>query len=534
MAAGDGRGRFAAPGLPRLAALPGLGALLGLAGPLGLAALLGVAGPLRAAAPMAPANARIAVVGDDALVATVRAGLLGDGYTLWPGAAGATHTLRVARGRDGVVLTVEGDAPVRVEVAGEGSLALLEMLHRVPVLLRRTPPAETTEPETTEPAAARAERRLRVALSVRGVDDRDSASTTDRLVAALLSRDVAVAPWAAAAAHRLCVTAAGGQLALSWGPPRGSCDGRAIARPRDDPPLLIVDEALRLRDASQPEALVRGGSSTLEPFALDPPPSVPTAVGAAAATPAPDPRAPTGPAADLVGAPGTAREAAAPATPAAALPPGPAGPPALTSTMTPAAPTPAAPTPAAPTPAAPTPASPPSTTAPVNAERAAGGDAVGLRVALGALGSAGAPPGVQAAGLVGVAAAPWVTSGSFSLRPATVWLIDGALADGAWIAEVAPTAGLEVSWSAPAGEARAALLVGGLVHGWTYPQSDFGVTLSPALLVPLTARTALGATAVEATLLLGAARPIEHEVDGALVWSRGALFVGVFVGIDVL
>jgi hypothetical protein len=141
---------------------------------------------------------------------------------------------------------------------------------------------------------------------------------------------------------------------------------------------------------------------------------------------------------------------------------------------------------------------------------------------------------VQAAGLVGGAAAPLAGAGSVALRPAGLLLLDGAVTNGAWIAEVAPAAGLEVSWAAQAWGGRAALLAGGLAHSWVYPDSDAGASLSPALLLPLTAWTTLGTTAVEATVLAGAARSIEHRVDSVLVWNRGTLFVGVFVGVDGL
>jgi hypothetical protein len=135
------------------------------------------------------------------------------------------------------------------------------------------------------------------------------------------------------------------------------------------------------------------------------------------------------------------------------------------------------------------------------------------------------------AGALQLDAPPWARWGSVEAGPAALLLVDGAVAAGAGIAELGPTVGLALSHQQETWGGGIALLAGGLGHGWWLPESDSGAALSPLLLLPVSAHTTVLGATFEATLLLGAARPITHTVDDALVWTRGGLFAGAFVGL---
>jgi hypothetical protein len=498
-----------------------------------VAATLGFAG----SEPPAVRVALVDVDGSPALLSAVRAGLLADGITLWPAPREATHVLRLSRTARGAHVDIVGANLRSIDVDGDDAVAGLELLHRTAGALRRTLPAPVS-----------ATTRVRVALRLSG-PQRDG--FRDALLGALLDAGAALAPTGDPEAEFLCAATESRRVVLSWGSPSSGCNGRPVVRASDEPPVLLVAEALRLRDAA-PVTIVAGGAEPPPGLAPDEPPPGPPRDDAAtpppvtatttAAPPDPTTRAtpaipPVAPATATTTTPTTATTTTALDGGSAATAAPPVKP--TTTATTPTAPAPATTaTEPAPIPGSPAaPATPTTdtaslrTTSTTKTARTTADDSAHAVVAGGALVSGFSTVALQAAAAAAFVVPTAEVVDGFALGGGAVALVDGGAGEGGIYGEGALAVGPGAHLTVGPLDLDVVVGAGVLVHAWIFDGVDVGTSVMPVALAPLTFGVPLGDTRGTITLLAGASRPVEHRVDASTTWSRGALFGGLLLGV---
>ena len=458
---------------------------------------------------------------DPVLRGAVALALVEDGAVVVAGSAESAVLLRALSDGAGLQLATVGASERAATVAG-GAPALMELeaIHRALALVRATPP------RPAEPPAA-------IFLDV---DDRAAAVAAsprlaESLAAALLDASVPLAP-PAHAAERLCVVATASELTLSWGNSAARCDGRQVGVARAGlSPRGVVDDALRLRDAAAPPRPWRSGGAAVSGPAAS---STPTAT----ATPASAPLLKDGPGATALSATAssaTASSATAPIPTALAAPPSSA--PASTAPAS-TAPAPSAPASSAPASTAPASTAPVSTapvsTATVSTATVASPRRSARELAVDArVGALGRPLALDPLVELELRWLPWrgVAAGP------VVWLASSGAVEPLPILELAAGGGVGGSWSvADDVDLGAALVLGGLAHGWRYSGDDAGIAFDALLAAPLTLGWTPawlgGAWGASLALTPGAlTRSRTHQIQGVASWERGALFLGISAGL---
>ena len=438
---------------------------------------------------------------DPVLRGAVALALVEDGAVVVAGSAESAVLLRALSDGAGLQLATVGASERAATVAG-GAPALMELeaIHRALALVRATPP------RPAEPPAA-------IFLDV---DDRAAAVAAsprlaESLAAALLDASVPLAP-PAHAAERLCVVATASELTLSWGNSAARCDGRQVGVARAGlSPRGVVDDALRLRDAAAPPRPWRSGGAAVSGPAAS---STPTAT----ATPASAPLLKDGPGATALSATAssaTASSATAPIPTALAAPPS-------------SAPASTAPASTAPVSTAPVSTATVSTATVASPRRSARELAVDARV-----GALGRPLALDPLVELELRWLPWrgVAAGP------VVWLASSGAVEPLPILELAAGGGVGGSWSvADDVDLGAALVLGGLAHGWRYSGDDAGIAFDALLAAPLTLGWTPawlgGAWGASLALTPGAlTRSRTHQIQGVASWERGALFLGISAGL---
>jgi hypothetical protein len=462
---------------------------------------------------------RVAVAGnDEALVAWVRGGLLTEGVALWPRPEEATHVLMLTANAAGVHVDIQGADDRDVDVVGRDAIAVLELLHRVSNALRRTPPRSAEAPA-----------RPRFALRIAG----DDGSLGTALVARLLERGSVVVAGTALDAERMCVVRDVTAATIDWAAPGAPC-GDGGVRTSDVEARALVDIAFALRGkaiAAWVALLSRSGGTsdgasfpsttngTPATFAASP------ALGSMDSLRPSSSSKPAGPQSEAGGEKPDASTTETTSDEGADTTP--------TNTKEAQNEDGAQST------------TPTSAREPRKTERsrrteldddgraAAAATSLAVRWGVGAMVSPTAQSQTTAtlpAGLVVVDTAV-ASSQNGAMRLGGLVLGNAALLADPLVGELAFAGSLGLSTSTGPFVWEARLAPGVLVHGFSFSGYDSGVSLAPALLVPLSMTAPLGGLDVHITLLLGASRAVAHTVEARPVWNREALFGGVLLGL---